>query len=79
MTGEAPGHADAAPRWAVAPLYAAGFVTAFGAHGIAANPGLYAHDERATLLTLGVLLALYDGAEVVLKGPTLGSVSPAPK
>jgi len=30
----------------VAPLYAAGFVTAFGAHGIAANLGVYTHDRH---------------------------------
>jgi len=58
----------------VAPLYAAGFVTAFGAHGIAANLGLYTHHEHASLLTLGVLLALYDGAEVVLK-PVFGALT----
>lgn len=74
MTGDAPGPADAAPRRAVAPLYAAGFVTAFGAHGIAANLGLYTHHEHASLLTLGVLLALYDGAEVVLK-PVFGALT----
>jgi hypothetical protein len=74
VTGDAPGPADAAPRRAVVPLYAAGFVTAFGAHGIAANQGLYTHHEHASLLTLGVLLALYDGAEVVLN-PVFGALT----
>nr|QEO74601.1 major facilitator transporter [uncultured bacterium] len=56
------------------PLYAAGFVTAFGAHGIAAGLGGYTEAEHASLLTLGVLLAVYDGAEVVLK-PVFGSLA----
>jgi MFS family permease len=55
------------------PLYAAGFTTAFGAHGIAANLGA-AGDGIPSLLTLGVLLALYDGAEVLLK-PVFGSLA----
>ncbi|OZE84108.1 MFS transporter [Rhodococcus sp. 15-649-2-2] len=56
------------------PLYAAGFVTAFGAHGIAANLGAQTGDLRSSLLYLGLLLALYDGAEVVLK-PVFGSLA----
>ncbi|XVV07660.1 MFS transporter [Actinosynnema sp. CA-248983] len=54
-----------------APLYAAGFVTAFGAHGIAAGLGNY---TNASLITLGLLLAVYDGAEIVLK-PVFGSLA----
>jgi MFS family permease len=53
------------------PLLAAGFVTAFGAHAIAATLGRYASDRHASLIQLGVLLALYDGAEVLLK-PAFG-------
>jgi MFS family permease len=56
------------------PLYAAGFVTAFGAHSIAASLGAYTHGDHASLLTLGLLLAVYDGAEVVLK-PVFGSLA----
>jgi MFS family permease len=56
------------------PLYAAGFTTAFGAHGVAANLGGRSDDAVTSLLTLGVLLALYDGAEVVLK-PVFGSLA----
>ncbi|NKQ52697.1 MFS transporter [Amycolatopsis sp. K13G38] len=56
------------------PLYAAGFVTAFGAHSIAASLGGYTEGEHASLLTLGILLALYDGAEVVLK-PVFGALA----
>ncbi|WP_256983548.1 MFS transporter [Rhodococcus sp. 15-649-2-2] len=64
----------ASPRRRILPLYAAGFVTAFGAHGIAANLGAQTGDLRSSLLYLGLLLALYDGAEVVLK-PVFGSLA----
>ncbi|WP_367319915.1 MFS transporter [Streptomyces sp. HUAS ZL42] len=56
------------------PLYAAGFTTAFGAHGIAANLGGASEDAVTSLLVLGGLLALYDGAEVLLK-PVFGTVA----
>ncbi|MHC3471147.1 MFS transporter [Streptomyces sp. 7R007] len=56
------------------PLYAAGFTTAFGAHGIAANLGAHADDAVTSLLVLGGLLALYDGAEVLLK-PLFGTLA----
>ncbi|MBL7495147.1 MFS transporter [Frankia sp. CNm7] len=56
------------------PLYAAGFTTAFGAHGIAANLGGFSEDAVTSLLVLGGLLALYDGAEVLLK-PLFGSLA----
>lgn len=56
------------------PLYAAGFTTAFGAHAVAANLGGSSTDAVTSLLTLGVLLALYDGAEVLLK-PVFGTIA----
>ncbi|HZX01820.1 MFS transporter [Kribbella sp.] len=56
------------------PLYGAGFTTAFGAHAIAANLGGSSNDAVRSLLTLGFLLALYDGAEVLLK-PVFGTIS----
>lgn len=56
------------------PLYAAGFVTAFGAHSIAATLGGYIDGPYTSLLTLGLLLAIYDGAEVILK-PVFGSLA----
>ncbi|MFE9440192.1 MFS transporter [Streptomyces sp. NPDC006602] len=56
------------------PLYAAGFTTAFGAHGIAANLGAGSEDAVTSLLVLGGLLALYDGAEVLLK-PVFGTLA----
>jgi len=54
------------------PLYAAGFTTAFGAHGVAASLG--AGDAVSSLLVLGGLLALYDGVELVLK-PVFGALA----
>jgi MFS transporter, DHA1 family, tetracycline resistance protein len=60
-----------ATRAGLWPLLAAGFVTAFGAHAIAATLGRYASGRHASLVELGVLLALYDGAEVLLK-PAFG-------
>ena len=56
------------------PLYAAGFTTAFGAHGVAANLGHFSENGVTSLLVLGGLLALYDGAEVLLK-PVFGTVA----
>ncbi|WP_338499046.1 MFS transporter [Streptomyces sp. SJL17-4] len=56
------------------PLYAAGFTTAFGAHGIAASLGGFSEDAVTSLLILGGLLALYDGAEVLLK-PVFGTLA----
>jgi DHA1 family tetracycline resistance protein-like MFS transporter len=61
-------------RRQLAPLYAAGFVTAFGAHAVAANLGGYGHARHVSLVELGILLALYDGAEVVLK-PVFGALA----
>ncbi|USX52249.1 MFS transporter [Lentzea sp. HUAS12] len=54
----------------VLPLCAAGFVTAFGAHGVASGLGFLQSD----LLALGLLLAIYDGAEVLLK-PVFGTLA----
>ncbi|MGW0161952.1 MFS transporter [Mycobacterium sp. NPDC003323] len=62
------------PRAQYRPLYAAGFVTAFGAHSIAASLGVYSQEQQASLLTIGLLLAVYDGAEVILK-PVFGALA----
>lgn len=62
------------PKRHLLPVYAAGFVTAFGAHSIAAGLGGYAESQHASLLALGLLLAVYDGAEVVLK-PVFGALA----
>jgi DHA1 family tetracycline resistance protein-like MFS transporter len=71
-----PAHPTTPPatRAGLWPLLAAGFVTAFGAHAIAATLGRYATSRHASLLELGVLLALYDGAEVLLK-PAFGTLA----
>lgn len=63
-----------APRRQMWPLYGAGFVTAFGAHSIAASLGGFIGPEHLSLFTLGALLAVYDGAEVLLK-PVFGSLA----
>ncbi len=62
------------PVGTLAPLYAAGFTTAFGAHSIAAGLGAESGSIGLGLLTFGVLLAVYDVAEVILK-PVFGSLS----
>ncbi|MFR0358867.1 MFS transporter [Streptomyces sediminimaris] len=66
--------AQTAPARHMWPLYAAGFTTAFGAHGIAASLGGDAEGAVTSLLVLGGLLALYDGAEVILK-PVFGTLA----
>lgn len=57
-----------------APLLAAGFTTAFGAHAVAGTLGTTTSGTAASLLTLGALLAIYDGAEVILK-PVFGTLA----
>ncbi|GAA5142069.1 MFS transporter [Pseudonocardia adelaidensis] len=74
MSRESPGRPTTAAGSRLLPLYAAGFVTAFGAHSIAASLGGYTQAEHASLLTLGVLLAVYDAAELVLK-PLFGALA----
>jgi MFS family permease len=61
-------------RGSIAPLYAAGFVTAFGAHSIAAGIGATGESIGLDLLRMGALLAIYDLAEVFLK-PVFGSLA----
>ena len=63
-----------ATRTRLAPLYAAGFVTAFGANGVAAVVGGMHQDLGLTLAWLGLFLALYDVAELILK-PVFGALS----
>ena len=71
MTGTAQSRTTSASS---SPLYAAGFVTAFGAHSIAAGLGAQSDNIGLTLLNLGILLALYDISEVFLK-PVFGALS----
>ncbi len=63
----------AAGRRQVLPVYGAGFVTAFGAHAVAANLGAFALGHHDSLLELGLVLGVYDAAEVVLK-PVFGTL-----
>ncbi|MFE3181806.1 MFS transporter [Streptomyces violascens] len=65
---------QAAAGWRLWPLYAAGFTTGFGAHGIAANLGNFTSHHAESLLVLGGLLALYGGTEVLLK-PVFGTLA----
>ena len=58
----------------LAPLYLAGFTTAFGAHGVATVLGVESVDLGLSLLSFGIILALYDIAEVILK-PIFGALS----
>ena len=62
------------PTRHLAPLYLAGFTTAFGAHGVASVLGAESDDIGLSLLGLGTVLALYDVAEVILK-PMFGALS----
>jgi len=76
VSGEPPSSPGtvAPDRRVLYPLYAAGFVTAFGAHSIAAGLGLFTGEQHTSLLALGILLAVYDGAEVILK-PVFGTLA----
>ena len=71
----APSHSPTATAAVTAPLYAAGFVAASSAH--TALPPEWAPTaviSGLSLLNLGILLAVYDLAEVVLK-PVFGALS----
>ncbi|WP_426938371.1 MFS transporter [Pseudarthrobacter sp. S3] len=74
MTADAQGAGVPSPWRHLFPLYAAGFTTAFGANAVAANLGAYSIGHSQFLLLLGAMLALYDGAEVLLK-PVFGTLS----
>lgn len=60
-------------RRVLLPIYGAGFVTAFGAHALAANLAGFTLSHHGSLWQLGLLLGVYDLAEVVLK-PVFGSL-----
>lgn len=44
-----------------------GFVTSFGAHSVAVNLPAYAHQVGAGTFVIGILIAVYDFAEVIAK------------
>src|SRR5439155_13374585 len=51
-----------------------GFVTSFGAHVVAVNLPVYAKQVGAGLAAIGVLIAVYDFAELFAK-PVFGSIA----
>ncbi|MDO9566054.1 MAG: MFS transporter [Candidatus Desulfaltia sp.] len=55
-------------------LSLAGFVTSFGAYIVAANLPSYSKETGAGLITIGILIAIYDLAEIILK-PMAGVLS----
>jgi len=55
-------------------LSLAGFVTSFGAYIVAANLPAYSKETGAGLMAIGVLIALYDFAEIIFK-PLAGLLS----
>ncbi|MFJ2618904.1 MFS transporter [Glutamicibacter sp. NPDC087344] len=61
-------------RGGLGPLYLAGFTTAFGAHGVAAALGTETENIGLSFVALGLILATYDIAEVILK-PVFGALS----
>ncbi|GAA4677940.1 hypothetical protein GCM10023215_08470 [Pseudonocardia yuanmonensis] len=71
---DAPAPAAPPRRAVLLPLYAAGFVTAFGSHAVATGAGAETGSGQLSVLTLGLVLAVYDGAEVLLK-PVFGSLA----
>ena len=71
-----PGPTNSIPpsRARLLPLYAAGFVAAFGSFGTAASLAGYLQFQHANLLALGVLLATYSVAEILFK-PVFGALA----
>jgi DHA1 family tetracycline resistance protein-like MFS transporter len=55
-------------------LSLAGFVTSFGAYIVAANLPSYSKETGAGLIAIGILIAIYDLAEIILK-PMAGVLS----
>ena len=55
-------------------LSLAGFVTSFGAYIVAANLPAYSRETGAGLMAIGVLIAIYDFAEIIFK-PLAGLLS----
>ena len=63
-----------AGRWALLVLGFVAFVTSFGAHVVAVNLPVYAKQVGAGLAMIGVLIAVYDFAEIIAK-PVFGFVA----
>jgi len=61
-------------RWTLLVLGFVAFVTSFGAHVVAVNLPVYAKQVGAGLAMIGVLIAVYDFAEIIAK-PVFGYVA----
>lgn len=62
------------PRWTLFVLGFVAFVTSFGAHVVAVNLPVYAKQVGAGLAMIGLLIAIYDFAEIIAK-PVFGFVA----
>lgn len=65
---------SAARRWTLLVLGFVAFVTSFGAHVVAVNLPVYAKQVGVGLAMIGVLIAVYDFAEIIAK-PVFGFVA----
>ena len=65
----APVSAQTRDRQTLLAMSLAAFVTAFGAHMVAANVSLFAANRGAALLEVGLIIGAYEVAEVFLKAP----------
>ncbi len=62
------------PRWTLFVLGFVAFVTSFGAHVVAVNLPVYAKQVGAGLAMIGLLIAIYDFAEIIAK-PLFGFIA----
>lgn len=62
------------PRWTLFVLGFVAFVTSFGAHVVAVNLPIYAKQVGAGLAMIGLLIAIYDFAEIIAK-PVFGFIA----
>lgn len=62
------------PRWTLFVLGFVAFVTSFGAHVVAVNLPVYAKQVGAGLAMIGLLIAIYDFAEIIAK-PVFGFIA----
>ena len=62
------------PRWTLFVLGFVAFVTSFGAHVVAVNLPVYAQQVGIGLFMIGLLIAVYDFAEIIAK-PVFGYIA----
>src|SRR5262249_57040701 len=67
MTTDRPSSGALARRGAILTLGFVGFVTAFGAHIVAVNLPVYAEHVGVGIAVIGLLIAVYDLAEIVAR------------